>query len=157
MLTLPLMVSRDRVTGGLSSDFSSICQPITVMFPTRSLSADLQQATCSGKWCGDCAPLSAQGSAILEPRVPGSGRLVRQAASTACPDWGGRLEGRGPGSRGQAPRRSAGSSGEAKGRSQCLIPGLPLPQRVRGTHLKISSREPSSGTRPPSAPSHLNL
>lgn len=42
MLTLPLTVSRDRVTGGRWSDFSSICQPITVMLPTRSLSADLQ-------------------------------------------------------------------------------------------------------------------
>lgn len=49
VLTLPLTVSRDRVTGGRWSDFSSICQPITVMLPTRSLSADLQPATRFGK------------------------------------------------------------------------------------------------------------
>lgn len=41
ILTLPLMVSGDLVTGGLWSVFSSICHPITVMLPTRSLSADL--------------------------------------------------------------------------------------------------------------------
>ena len=50
VLTLPLTVSRDRVTGGRWSDFSSICQPMTVMLPTRSLSADLQQATRFVKW-----------------------------------------------------------------------------------------------------------
>lgn len=55
-LTLPLTVSRDRVTGGCWSDFSSICQPITVMLPTRSLSADLQQASCLDKhWIGSAA------------------------------------------------------------------------------------------------------
>lgn len=41
-LTLPLIVSGDLVTGGLSSVFSSICHPMTVTLPTRSLSADLQ-------------------------------------------------------------------------------------------------------------------
>lgn len=46
ILTLPLIVSGDLVTGGLWSDFSSICHPITVMLPTRSLSADLQQILC---------------------------------------------------------------------------------------------------------------
>lgn len=45
-LTLPLIVSGDLVTGGLWSVFSSICHPITVMLPTRSLSADLQQILC---------------------------------------------------------------------------------------------------------------
>lgn len=57
-LTLPLTVSRDRVTGGRWSDFSSICQPITVMLPTRSLSADLQPAMCLGKRHPDCPSLS---------------------------------------------------------------------------------------------------
>lgn len=46
ILTLPLIVSGDLVTGGLWSVFSSICHPITVMLPTRSLSADLQQTLC---------------------------------------------------------------------------------------------------------------
>lgn len=46
ILTLPLIVSGDLVTGGLWSVFSSICHPITVMLPTRSLSADLQQILC---------------------------------------------------------------------------------------------------------------
>lgn len=42
-LTLPLMVSPlcSRATGALCSRFSSICQAMTVMLPTRSLSADL--------------------------------------------------------------------------------------------------------------------
>lgn len=42
-LTLPLTVSPlcSRATGALCSRFSSICQAMTVMFPTRTFSADL--------------------------------------------------------------------------------------------------------------------
>ena len=42
-LPLPLTVSPlcSRATGALCSRFSSICQAMTVMFPTRSFSADL--------------------------------------------------------------------------------------------------------------------
>jgi hypothetical protein len=69
-LTLPLTVSRDRVTGGCWSDFSSICQPITVMLPTRSLSADLQQASRLDKHCiGSAAFLKAK---LSHPESPGS-------------------------------------------------------------------------------------
>lgn len=84
-LTLPLTVSRDRVTGGRWSDFSSICQPITVMLPTRSLSADLQQATCSRKWCHDCVSLSSHLGVL---GMPGSGQLDGWAAFAVSPGSG---------------------------------------------------------------------
>lgn len=72
MLTLPLTVSRDRVTGGRWSDFSSICQPITVMLPTRSLSADLQPATRFGKQRRDCASFSASTQSTASWMAKGS-------------------------------------------------------------------------------------
>lgn len=72
VLTLPLTVSRDRVTGGRWSDFSSICQPITVMLPTRSLSADLQPATRFGKQCRDCASFSASTQSTASWMAKGS-------------------------------------------------------------------------------------
>lgn len=68
-LTLPLTVSKDRVTGGRWSDFSSICQPITVILPTRSLSADLQQTSCLDKH-----GFLRQGSAILGHQGPGGSK-----------------------------------------------------------------------------------
>lgn len=66
LLTLPLTVSPlcNLATGALCSRFSSICQAITVMFPTRSLSADLtHRNTKSGQrprthiWHANCSVL----------------------------------------------------------------------------------------------------
>lgn len=127
VLTLPLTVSTARVTGGRWSDFSSICQPITVMFPTRSLSADLQRAMPFGKWHRDWAPflrkLSICHRGLGRARTWSAG----QSGSTCCMP---RLQGRQTGN--PSPRRSASMPGGLRGGANACSPGLTLPQTATG-------------------------
>lgn len=143
VLTLPLMVSTARVTGGRWSDFSSICQPITVMLPTRSLSADLPRATRFGKWCRDWAPFLRKLS--ICHRGPGRAGTwpAGQLGSTCCTP---RLQGR---QTGNPSPRSASVPGDLRGGASACSPGLtPDPHGNGDTSGNEDWRELPSGTRP---------